>query len=85
MCDSWTGTTRMHIINFLVYRNRGTIFHKSVNVTNVPSRTSDYYFSLLDTVVDEIGEKYVVQVVTDNEAALKSAGKILMLKRPHLY
>ena len=54
MCDGWTGPTRMHIINFLVYSNRGTIFHKSVATTNVHSRTSEYYLSLLDKVVDEI-------------------------------
>ncbi|KAL7204538.1 hypothetical protein ACSBR2_017581 [Camellia fascicularis] len=38
-----------------------------------------------DKVVDEIGEQYVVQVVTDNEPALKAAGKMLMRKRKHLY
>ncbi|KAL7171935.1 hypothetical protein ACSBR2_031596 [Camellia fascicularis] len=41
--------------------------------------------SLRDKVVDEIGEQYIVQVVTDNEPALKAAGKMLMRKRKHLY
>ena len=31
LCDAWTGPIKMFIINFLVYSNRGTIFHKSVN------------------------------------------------------
>ena len=44
-----------------------------------------FYFQLLDKVVEEVGEEHVVQIVTDNEAALKSAGKKLMLKRRHLY
>ncbi|KAL7197440.1 hypothetical protein ACSBR2_020057 [Camellia fascicularis] len=66
-------------------RNRGTIFQKSVDVTDVPSRTSDYYLSLMDKVVDEIGEEYVVQIVTDNEAAIKAAGYKLMQKRKNLY
>ena len=35
MCDGWTGPTKMHIINFLVYSNRGTVFHKSVDATDV--------------------------------------------------
>ncbi|KAL7204547.1 hypothetical protein ACSBR2_017590 [Camellia fascicularis] len=47
--------------------------------------TAEYYFGLLDKVVDEIGKQYVVQVVTDNEPALKAAGKMLMRKRKHLY
>ncbi|CAL5419353.1 unnamed protein product [Camellia sinensis] len=85
MCDSWSSLTRQHIINFLVYCNRGTIFHKSIDASNIVSRTAEYYFGLLDKVVDEIGEQYVVQVVTDNEPALKAAGKMLMRKRKHLY
>ncbi|KAL7191367.1 hypothetical protein ACSBR2_023442 [Camellia fascicularis] len=85
MCDGWSSLTRQHIINFLVYCNRGTIFHKSIDASNIISRTAEYYFGLLDKVVDEIGEQYVVQVVTDNEPALKAAGKMLMRKRKHLY
>ncbi|KAL7200287.1 hypothetical protein ACSBR1_032251 [Camellia fascicularis] len=85
MCDGWSSLTRQRIINFLVYCNRGTIFHKSIDASNIISRTVEYYFGLLDKVVDEIGEQYVVQVVTDNELALKAAGKMLMRKRKHLY
>ncbi|KAL7233189.1 hypothetical protein ACSBR1_016923 [Camellia fascicularis] len=39
----------------------------------------------MDKVVDEIGEEYVVQIVTDNEAAIKAAGYKLMQKRKNLY
>ncbi|XP_057970336.1 uncharacterized protein LOC131159441 [Malania oleifera] len=85
MCDGWSGPTRKHIINFLVYCDRGTVFHKSVDASDVPSRTAEYYFRLMDEVVEEIGEENVVQVVTDNEAAMKAGGKLLMQKRPNLY
>ncbi|KAL7251263.1 hypothetical protein ACSBR1_013152 [Camellia fascicularis] len=68
-----------------MYCNRGTIFHKSIDASNIISRTVKYYFGLLDKVVYEIGEQYVVQVVTDNEPALKAASKMLMRKRKHLY
>ncbi|KAL5555963.1 hypothetical protein UlMin_038199 [Ulmus minor] len=40
---------------------------------------------MLDEVVEEIEEKLVVQVVTDNASAYKAAGKKLMEKRKHLY
>lgn len=80
MCEEWIGPTRKHIINFLVYVNRGTVFHKSMDATDVPRRYADYYFGLMDKVIEEIGEKYVVQVVIDNEPAMKLAGKKLMLK-----
>ncbi|KAL7163438.1 hypothetical protein ACSBR2_039531 [Camellia fascicularis] len=39
----------------------------------------------MDKVVDEIGEEYVVQIVTDNKAAIKAAGYKLMQKRENLY
>ncbi|KAG8486129.1 hypothetical protein CXB51_019483 [Gossypium anomalum] len=64
---------------------KGTIFWKSVDVSSVRSRDVEFYYSLLDSVVEEIGENYIDQIVTDNEATMKAAGKKLMLKRKHLY
>ncbi|KAI5429081.1 hypothetical protein KIW84_033901 [Lathyrus oleraceus] len=86
MCDGWTDSiNHTHIMNFLVYCHKGTVFWKSVDASDVDSRNTDYYFQLLDKVMEEVGEEYVVQVVTDNEAALKAVGQKLMEKRPHLY
>ncbi|XP_042027456.1 uncharacterized protein LOC121774667 [Salvia splendens] len=42
-------------------------------------------FELLDSLVDEIGEEHVVQVVTDNGSNHVATGKMLMEKRRHLY
>ncbi|KAG8472718.1 hypothetical protein CXB51_034749 [Gossypium anomalum] len=64
---------------------KGTIFLKSVDVSSVRNRDVEFYYSLLDSVVEEIGENYIVQVVTNNEVAMKATGKKLMLKRKHLY
>lgn len=36
-------------------------------------------------MVDEVGEENVVQIMTDNEAAFKAAGEMLMQKRCYLY
>nr|KJB80229.1 hypothetical protein B456_013G087500 [Gossypium raimondii] len=86
MCDGRTNSlNQMHIINFLVYCSKGTIFWKSVDVSSVRSRDAEFYYYLLDLVVEEIGENYIVQIVTDSEATMKVAGKKLMLKRKHLY
>ncbi|PPS12689.1 hypothetical protein GOBAR_AA07941 [Gossypium barbadense] len=57
---------------------KGTNFWKSVDVSSVSSRDVEFYYSLLDSVVEEIGENYIVQIVTDNEVAMKAAGKIAM-------
>ncbi|XVF04255.1 hypothetical protein REPUB_Repub05bG0066900 [Reevesia pubescens] len=65
--------------------NKETIFWKSMDVSNVPSRDAKFYYRLLDEVIEEIGEQYIVQIVTDNEVAIKATGKQLMAKRKHLY
>ncbi|KAL6345486.1 hypothetical protein AAG906_017207 [Vitis piasezkii] len=59
------------------------IYHSLVDTTNIP-KTTDYIFSLIDKVLEEVGEENVVQVVTDNEASFKAAGMLLMEKRKYL-
>ncbi|CAO2836261.1 unnamed protein product [Amaranthus hypochondriacus] len=85
MCGGWTGPTKMHIINFHVYSYRGIVFHKSVDATDVRSRTGKYYFSLMKKVIEEVGPSSVVQIITDNEAAMKLAGKKVMETFPNIY
>ena len=84
MCDGWSSRTRKPIINFMVYCDRSMIYLSSVDTTNIP-KTTDYIFSLMDKIVEEVGEENVVQVVTDNEASFKVAGMLLMEKRKHLF
>ncbi|KAK5845428.1 hypothetical protein PVK06_001613 [Gossypium arboreum] len=84
-CDGWKGTANQYIVSFLIYSTRGTIFKKSIDASSVTSRTVEYYFGLMDKMVNEIDEEFVVQVVTDNKAAIKSIGHMLMQKRRHLY
>ena len=84
MCDGRSSRTRKSIINFMVYCDRSMIYHSSVDTTNIP-KTSDYIFSLMDKVVEEVGKENVVQVVTNNEASFKAAGMLLMEKRKHLF
>ena len=74
----------MSIINFLVYSPRGTVFHKSIDASNVERKDGEYYFKIMKEVVEEIGPSKIVQVVTDNEAAIKSGGKKLTDKFPNL-
>ncbi|KAK4417116.1 hypothetical protein Salat_2537100 [Sesamum alatum] len=84
MCDGWTSTTKLSIINFLIYCNGKIVFHKSINASGY-NRDANYIYELMDDVVEEIGKKYVVQVITDNGSAYKKAGELLMRKRKHLY
>ncbi|XP_050918635.1 uncharacterized protein LOC127136075 [Lathyrus oleraceus] len=55
MCDGWTDNiNHTHIMNFLVYCHKGTVFWKSVDASDVDSRNTDYYFQLLDKVMEEV-------------------------------
>ena len=84
MCDGWTSTTRLSIINFLIYCDGKVVFHKSIDSSG-HDKDANYILGLMDAVVEEIGEKYVVQIITDNGSAYKKAGEMLMERRPHLY
>ena len=84
MCDGWSFRTRKPIINFMIYCDRSMRYHSLVDTTNIP-KTADYIFSLMDKVVEEVGEENVVQVVTDNEVSFKVVGMLLMEKRKHLF
>ncbi|KAH6800931.1 hypothetical protein C2S52_001395 [Perilla frutescens var. hirtella] len=84
LSDGWSDMRNRSLINFLINNQYGTVFLKTVD-------TSDYVkdaqklFELLDGVIEEVGEDIVVQVVTDNAAAYKAAGRLLMDKRKSLY
>ena len=60
------------------------IYHYSIDTTNI-RKTTKYIFSLMDKVVEEVGEENVVQVVTDNETSFKAVGMLLMEKRKPLF
>ncbi|XP_027150184.1 uncharacterized protein LOC113750408 [Coffea eugenioides] len=84
MCDGWSTRTKHPIINFMVYCDRHMIYHSSVDCTNV-KKIAQYIFKLMDEVVEAVGEKNVVQVVTDSELSMKAAGQLLMKKRKNLF
>ena len=68
----------------MICYDRSMIYHSLVDTTNIP-KTTNYIFSLMDKVVDEVGEENVVQVVIDNETSFKVVGILLMEKRKHLF
>ncbi|XP_039853511.1 uncharacterized protein LOC120711904 [Panicum virgatum] len=72
MCDSWTGPTRMSVINFLIYCNGVMWFHKSIDATG-RIQNAAYLFKEIRKVVEEIGPENVVHVVTDNGSNYKKA------------
>ncbi|KAJ8754507.1 hypothetical protein K2173_005668 [Erythroxylum novogranatense] len=76
MCDGWTNRRQEAIINFLVYSSNGSMFLKSVDVSDL-IRNADNLFGIFDQVVNEIGVENTVQFFTDNDFAYKAVGKRL--------
>ena len=77
--DGWSSRTRKSIINFMIYYDRSMIYFSSIDTTNIP-KTTNYIFSLMGKIVEEVRDENIVQVVTDNEASFKAGGMLLMEK-----
>jgi hypothetical protein len=84
MSDGWTDTAHRHLINFLVNSPAGTYFLASVDASSEVAN-ANMLADLLEKQIDKIGREHVVQVVTDNGANFKAAGRILMDRIPHLF
>lgn len=84
MSDGWTDTSHRHLINFLANSPAGTFFLGSVDAS---SEVADAHMlaDLLEKQIENVGKEYVVQIVTDNGANFKAAGRILMERIPHLF
>ncbi|KAK2635563.1 hypothetical protein Ddye_030355 [Dipteronia dyeriana] len=72
------------LLNFLVNNLYGTVFLKSVDASDVV-KDATLLFELLDSVVEDVGEDLVIQVVMDNASNYKKAGEMLMKKRTRLW
>ena len=70
MCDGWSSRIRKSIINFMVYCHRNMTYLSLIDTTNIP-KAADYIFSLMDMIVEEVGEENVVQVVLIMRQVLK--------------
>ncbi|KAJ9568146.1 hypothetical protein OSB04_004112 [Centaurea solstitialis] len=76
MSDGWRDIRQRHLINFLVYCPKGISFLKSVDASDIESNAVNLC-NLFAEIVEMVGEKHVVQLVTDNAANYKLAGSYL--------
>ncbi|XP_042029910.1 uncharacterized protein LOC121776813 [Salvia splendens] len=81
MSDGWTDTSHHHLINFLANSPAGTFSLGSVDASNEVA-DAVMLADLLEKQIEKVGKEYVVQVVTDNGANFKAAGRILMERIP---
>ncbi|KAE8703419.1 hypothetical protein F3Y22_tig00110469pilonHSYRG00008 [Hibiscus syriacus] len=85
LSDGWRDSTvQKDIVNFLVNSPKGSVFLKSLDVSEI-KKDANTLFRMLDDMVEEIGEENVLQVVTDNASNYVKAGMMLEATRAHLY
>lgn len=84
LCNWWSDSRTRSLVVFSVTCPKGTIFLRSVDVSDHVDDTH-YLFSLLESVVLEVGVESVVQVLTDDADSYASVGKLLMDKYPSIF
>jgi len=67
-------TVQKDIVNFLVNSPKGSVFIKSMDVSDAV-KDANLLFKILDDLVEEVGEENVVQAVTENASNYVKAGK----------
>ncbi|KAJ4719983.1 HAT transposon superfamily [Melia azedarach] len=84
LVDQWNTETGRALLCFLAYCPQGTVFLKSVDASGVIN-SSDALFELLKQVVEEVGVRNVLQVITSSEQQYIVAGRRLTDTFPTLY
>ena len=84
MSDGWSDKRGRHLINFLVNSPEGTYFLESIDASS-EVHDANMLADLLEEKIEGIGRDNVVQVVTDNGANFKAAGKLLMERIPTMF
>uniref|UniRef100_A0A6N2NIZ0 BED-type domain-containing protein n=1 Tax=Salix viminalis TaxID=40686 RepID=A0A6N2NIZ0_SALVM len=84
LVDQWNTVMGRTLISFLVYCPEGVVFLKSVDASDI-IKLPDALYELLKQVVEEIGVRHVLQVITRMEEQLICAGRRLADTFPNLY
>lgn len=76
LVDEWASDLGKMLINFSVHCPEGGMFLRSVDITDIVT-SIDALYELLKEVVEEVGVRNVLQVVTNSEERYVVAGKRL--------
>ena len=80
MTDAWSDRNRRSIMNLCVNSRIGIAFLSSKEASD-DAHTTEYIFEYVNECIESVGEKNVVQVVTDNVSNNMAAATTLMLER----
>lgn len=84
LVNQWNTQTGRILLNFLVYCPEGTVFLRYVDASSLIN-SPDALYELLKQVVEEVGSKHVLQVITNGEEQYIVAGRKLAETFPTLY
>ncbi|XP_071917038.1 uncharacterized protein [Coffea arabica] len=81
MGDGWKDSRQRPLINFLVYCPKGISFIKSIDASDIVTNAENLC-NLFVEIVEMVGSKNVVHLVTDNASNYKAAGTLLNERYP---
>ncbi|XP_019157284.1 PREDICTED: uncharacterized protein LOC109153850 [Ipomoea nil] len=84
LVDEWTTEKGKSLIKFSVYCPEGTMFLRSVDVSEIVN-SGDALYELLKEVVEEVGARNVLQVITSSEERYIDAGRRLTDAYPTVF
>ncbi|KAL2901126.1 Zinc finger BED domain-containing protein 1 [Bienertia sinuspersici] len=82
--DGWTNVKHQPLINVVASNSRGSMFLYAEDFSGV-EKTGKAIADFLLTSIDEVGPSNVLQVVTDNAANCKAAGKEIEKVHKHIF
>ncbi|XP_057467649.1 uncharacterized protein LOC130757012 [Actinidia eriantha] len=82
--DGWSNVKKNPLINVLAVNSRGAMFLYAEDYSGV-EKSGINIAKLLLQAIDEVGPSNVVQVLTDNAANCKVAGKEIEKVHPHIF
>jgi len=82
--DGWTNIRNQHLINVLGVSANGAVFI-TCHVSSSISASSQNIADLLLQSIRDVGPNNVVQVIIDNAANCKAAGKVIESTHPHIF
>lgn len=84
LVDEWVSEKGRTFVSFLVNSSEGTMFLRSADITNLIN-SEDSLFELLKEVVEEVGVRNVMQVITNSEERYLAAGRRLTDSYPSVF
>jgi hypothetical protein len=80
----WSDAQWRPLINFIVVTKDGHMFLGAIN-TKVDVKRKEYIAEKLMIIIEEVGLKNMVQVITDNASNCKGAGMLIEQKYNHIF